>query len=293
MTTRISAGIVGVEVGPIVQAIDPRWVQAYAAGLGETDPRYYDTRASAGPAVHPLFAVCYEWPVALMIRAKTIDAALASLSVHATHRTRIHRPPRAGDTLSTSAKIVSVSRRRGGTMIVSRFTTIDDRGDPVTTTDYGSVYRGVECDGEAFDTAAEFSARRSVSRGAGRAQAGDPPVWTEVVDVRAEAAHVYTECARIWNPIHTDIAAATKAGLPGLILHGTATLALTVSRVIARELGGDPRRVAEIGGRFTGMVLMPSRIAVRCPGRANESVAFDAVDADGRPVLSDGWLGCR
>ena len=42
------------------------------------------------------------------------------------------------------------------------------------------------------------------------------------VPISALAAHVYTECARIWNPVHTDTAVADRAGLPGLILHGTA-----------------------------------------------------------------------
>src|SRR6266581_3658401 len=32
--------------------------------------------------------------------------------------------------------------------------------------------------------------------------------WSETVAVAANAAHVYTECARIWNPIHTDDAVA-------------------------------------------------------------------------------------
>jgi acyl dehydratase len=112
--------------------------------------------------------------------------------------------------------------------------------------------------------------------------------WTSVVEVAATAALVYTECARIWNPIHTDIAVAARAGLDAPILHGTATLALALSRVVARDLGGDPARVAEIRGRFTGMVLMPSSFTVR--GRPSEAggVAFDAVGPDGAPVLSQG-----
>ena len=39
---------------------------AYSAALGETDRRYYDT--TAGVLAHPLFPVCYEWPVSLPIR---------------------------------------------------------------------------------------------------------------------------------------------------------------------------------------------------------------------------------
>ena len=54
------------------------------------------------------------------------------------------------------------------------------------------------------------------------------------IDVSAVAAHVYTECARIFNPIHTDVAVAEASGLPGPILHGTATLAMAVSAVVDR-----------------------------------------------------------
>jgi acyl dehydratase len=108
------------------------------------------------------------------------------------------------------------------------------------------------------------------------------------VDVSAQAAHVYTECARIWNPIHTDVAVARAAGLPAIILHGTATLALSVSKVVAHDLGGEPGRVRAVTARFAGMVLMPSTFVVR--GRATRAghLAFDAVDAAGRPVVADG-----
>jgi acyl dehydratase len=108
------------------------------------------------------------------------------------------------------------------------------------------------------------------------------------VNVPAQAAHVYTECARIWNPIHTDIAAARAAGLPDLILHGTANLALAVSRVVARDLGGDPARVRGVRVRFTGMVPMPSAFVVRARVTEGGRLPFDAVNLAGQSVLSAG-----
>ena len=277
MTPVIDAGIVGLAIGPIATTVDARWLMAYAAALGETDPRYYDTVAPAGPVAHPLFPVCYEWPVAVALRSKAIDAALASLGVHARHHLVLHRAPRAGDSLRTSARVTAVRRRRGGTLVVIRSTTTDRTGVLVSTTDYGSVYRGVDLHGEEV------------------AEPGDPPAvdagavrWEEVITVSPQAAHVYTEGARIYNPIHTDIAVARAAGLPGLILHGTATLALAVSRVVARDLGGDPTRVRGVAARFTGMVTMPSTFTVRGRAGAGDRLAFDAVGVGGAAVLSDG-----
>ena len=275
-TPRLGAGIVGLAVGPQTAGIDARWLMAYAAALGEDDPRYYDTTAPAGPLAHPLFAVCYEWPLALTLRERAIGDTVSRRGVHATHALTIHRSPRAGDRLATAARIVAVERQRAGTLVLLRFETVDEAGAPVTTTDHGSVYRGVECDGSVA----------AVSR-PGPADAG-PVRWQTPVSVSPGAAHVYTEGARIYNPIHTDRAVALAAGLPGIILHGTATLALAVSRVVRADLDGDPARVRGIRARFTGMVALPSTFVVRGRARDTERIAFDAVGRDGRVVLSDG-----
>src|SRR5262245_63914545 len=63
----------------------------------------------------------------------------------------------------------------------------------------------------------------------------------ESVEVPYHLGHVYTECARIWNPIHTDLAVVRAAGLSGPILHGTATLALPHRASWPEDLAGDAR----------------------------------------------------
>ena len=293
----MTATLLGAAVGPIRHDLDARWLMAYAASLGERDPRYYDTQGAHGPLAHPVFPVCYEWPAAVAIRDQTIPPALHPRSVHASHRLVIHRPPRAGDTLLTTARVTDIRPRRSGTLIVTRLETVDAAGTPITTTDYGSVYRGVlladlgepSPDGEAAAGGGEASrANASSSEAASPPRAAAAISWQDRVDVDATCALVYTECARIWNPIHTDVAVARAAGLRDPILHGTATLALAVSRVVARELGGEPGRVAEIRARFTGMVALPSSFTVR--GRAGDGhgVAFDAIGPDGRAVLGQG-----
>ena len=271
--------IVGVTVGPIAHDIDARWLMAYAAGLGETDARYFDTLAPGGPAAHPIFPVCYEWPVLLAVRARATPDEVAIRSVHATHDVTVHRPPRAGDVLHTTARVTGLARRRAGTLLTVRLETVDAEGRQVTTSDYGSVYRGVTFEGEDMGAFAE---------GGGSAM----PVGAVELPLMVPAglAHIYTECARIWNPIHTDRAVARAAGLPDIILHGTATLALAVSRVL-QHAAADPRAVRRVSGRFTGMVPLPSRLTVRAaqiPER--KTFLFDAAGEDGTLVLSGGAL---
>jgi len=212
--------------------------------------------------------------------------------------------------VQTVARVTEVRARRSGTLIVTRFVTTDAAGDPVTTTDYGSVYRGVSMTGVSMTGVAsrdvdEPSPRATVSGDpeAPRANAvlsegasGSPDAvitWHDLVDVPATLALVYTECARIWNPIHTDVAVARAAGLPAPILHGTATLALAVSRALAHDRRGDPSAVAEISARFTGMVAMPSTLTVRGRDGQDDSIDFDVANEAGASVLSAGRLGLR
>jgi len=306
----IAPAIVGADVGPIAHEIDARWLMAYAAALGERDPRYFDTLTPHGPRAHPLFSVCYEWPAAVAIRDATIPAELQPRGVHATHHLVIHRAPRAGDRVQTVARVTDVSTRRSGTLIVTRLVTTDAAGHPITTTDYGSVYRGVSMTGMSMTGVSPRdvdepspSAKVSGDPEAPRANAvlsegasGSPDAvitWQDLVDVPATLALVYTECARIWNPIHTDVAVARAAGLPAPILHGTATLALAVSRALAHDRRGDPSAVAEVSARFTGMVAMPSTLTVQGRDRQDDGIGFDVVNEAGAPVLSAGRIRLR
>jgi len=271
--------LAGLKVGPTAIIADPRWLMAYAAALGESDPRYYDTTAADGPLVHPLFPVCYEWPLAEAVRNKALDEVTARRGVHAFHNLVVHRPPRAGEGLRVGARVIAARKLRAGTLVVIRFATTDRTGVAVTTTEHGSIYRGVELEGDEFATGSSEPAAGGAAGGAR---------WEERVDVPLQMAHVYTECARIYNPIHTDAAVARAAGLPAIILHGTATLALAASRVVTRDLGGDPRRMRGVAVRFSGMVMLPSRLTVRGGGTDGGGIAFDVAGPDGAAVLTDG-----
>ena len=290
----LSSDTVGLSGEPLTHEIDERWIMAYAAGLGDTLPCYLDTLRPEGIVAHPLFPVCFEWPVILAMRGHRGNSSLTAdegvRAVHATHDLMIHRPVRPGDRLSTHATVVGVEQRKPGAYQVTRLETVDAASAPVCTTWQGGLYRDVAVAGPdrpAVDVPAPL----------------EPPgrntqVHTEVsVPISALAAHVYTECARIWNPVHTDTAVAARAGLPGLILHGTATLALAVSQILRLEAGNEPRRVRRVAGRFSAMVLMPSEVTVRILARQTtregDLVRFEVRNAEGGLAVSSGLVGFR
>jgi acyl dehydratase len=288
----LDTSLVGITAGPVATEIDARWTMAYAAGIDDTAACYLDTRRLQGIIAHPLFPVCFEWLAALAIRAKSrgsLAHAEASRGVHATQHMILHRPVRPPMRLTTIATLIGMEARKPGAYEVTKFETVDDKGTPVCTTYSGSIYRQVEI------------------RGAERpADTPKPPALAKLpakpraeikVAIPAGAAHVYTECARIWNPVHTDAAVAAAAGLSAIILHGTATLAMAVSRIVMAEAGGDPERIAEVYGRFGAMVLMPSDVMVRIHARektnGGEAVFFEAISAEGGRAIRDGVVMLR
>jgi acyl dehydratase len=298
---KLSSGIVGAVAGPRDEVIDARWLMAYAAALGETAAEYFDTTRPESVVAHPLFPVCYEWPLALALRGGTIGDDVAPRGVHATHDLTLHRLPRPGDHLRTTAVIAAVEPRTPGAYVLSRFETVDGEGGRVTTTDYGSLYRGVACEGAPArpHTPAGGSLRgereTDLPALSGTEPRDDdaPPDWSESVTIAPGLAHIYSECARIWNPIHTDLAVARAAGLPDIILHGTATLALAVSRVLASARAGAAS-VSRISCRFSAMVRSPSTVTVEGWSPRTEAggltARFRVLNHEGRDAVTRGCV---
>lgn len=278
--------MIGKSTDVITHTVDARWIMAYAAGLGDLNPRYLDTAGSEPIVAHPVFPVCLEWPAVLASRhlagAEQVTPAEAARGVHAAHDLHIYRPISAGETLSTRATVIELRQMKPGAAQLTRLDTVDAAGNPVCRTYQLGISRGVAVTGSAepLESAPRIPEPDSGMSGAGRF----------AMPVPGGAAHVYTECARIFNPIHTDRSVALAAGLPDIILHGTATMALAVSRLVDEYLGGDGTRVRRIGGRFSAMVLMPSVLTLEVAGCRNGTLFFSVLTGDGQPAFSRGYL---
>lgn len=279
------ATLVGQATEPMRHEVDARWLMSYAAGLNDFNPAYLRTDC-AKVVAHPLFPVCLEWPVILASRqlpgSDALTPAEAARSVHAAHDLHILRHISEGETLTTQARVTGMEAIAPGVAVTTRLDTCDASGELVARTWQLGIARGVALNGAARQSEPPPS-HPSL-------QSPWPQPQRFPVPIAANAAHVYTECARIWNPIHTDRRVALEAGLPDIILHGTATLALAVSKLVDEFLGGEPGQVRRIGGRFRAMVLMPSVMAVEVLGQSEDSLFFQVLTEDGKPAVSQGFL---
>jgi acyl dehydratase len=280
----VPSDAVGQQTEPITHVVDERWLMAYAASLGDTRPVYLDTTAPAGISAHPLFPVCLEWPTVLALGALdaltgVVTPAEIRRGIHATHDLTMVRPIVPGDVLTTIATVVGVEKRPPGAFLTMDMVSSDAGGNVVCRTRQGSLYLATDVVGPDRPAPADEPLPPLE---------GDPSVTVEV-PVDAGAAHTYTECARIWNPIHTDLAVALAADLPGLILHGTATLAHAVSVGVRHLAGGDPNAVTRIRGRFGAMVPMPSTLTVELFANGR----FEVRTPDGGQAVKHGHLTVR
>ena len=74
--------------------------------------------------------------------------------------------------------------------------------------------------------------------------------------------HRYAGASGDFNPIHIDPEFAKAVGLPGSILHGLYSMAITARGVNALA-GGDPRALKRLSVQFRGMGMPEQEIVVK------------------------------
>lgn len=256
----------------ITHAITPRWVLAYAASLG-FDGAFLDDAQPGGPPVPPSFCVCPEWAlVGSEARAERLGITPDERrrNVHALQDSTFHAPFRAGMRLTTTSTLAYARATRAGALVVTKLDSRDaDTGAAIVTSWSTAIMRDVD-----FAGAMEVPVPADMPAPPAGAVSGA----ATVVPTSRGLPHLYSEAARIWNPIHTERAVALAAGLEDIIIHGTITWALA-----GRALG-DVTRLRRLSARFRAPVIPGESFTVQGSGPA-----FTALTRDGRVALSDGW----
>lgn len=238
----LDLSVVGAAAGERTLTVTVRHCLAYAAGTDDLNPRYFDDARPGGVVAPPMFGVSLDWGLRDELLAATgLPPEESGRGVHATQMMIFHRLIRPGDRLTVRGRVVQAEARPPGAYLVTRYDTSDAAGEAVLTVYYGVIFRGVGTVGEARAIDSPPSTSRQGERAGG---------WETAVSVPRQAPHLYSECAEIYNPIHTERAVALAAGLPDIIVHGTLTLAYAARELLDREAGG---RCSSVSGQRTAL----------------------------------------
>ena len=268
----------GTTYGERVEVVDPARALGYAAATNDKNPVY-----ATGLVAPPVFGVVPTWESMSAPLHDLVSPEWFARIVHGEHDMHFHQPLVPGQELSTSAEAYSFRVSRSGTRYTVRVVSADPHSGTLVLEQYGTMFIRGMSDGE--------SAGPEKPGHAFPKEAREHPLGTYTVHVDADQTLRYSEASGDHNPIHVDPAAATAVGLPGVILHGLCTMAMTGQAVVALGAGGDPARLRRLAVRFSRPVFPGSEVATTVydagPEGARHVYAFEALSG-GQLVISNG-----
>jgi acyl dehydratase len=271
----------GAELAPNTVEITPRMLLAFAAGVGDLGAPTFDDAGPVPLIASPGFCARLEWAVLGSGRASLlgVEETERLRAVHVEQDTTYHHAILPGSRLITTGRVMGLKETSAGVLVRTLLSTVDaDHGRAVVTSWHASIYRGVALAGEG---------------GAIEEPPGVPELkvdaWRDIsLPVAREAAHVYSECASIWNPIHSERRVALAQGLPDVILHGTATWAIAGREIVARVAEGDVARLRRLRARFKAFVLPGHAITLQFATESGGLVPFRVLNHLGAVAVEGG-----
>ncbi len=251
---------------------EPTHAAAYAAATGDDSPAYLPT-APGGPICPPMFHVRLMHGLIFQI-ATDPELGLDILRlVHGEHDATFHRPIRPWDLVHTRGELLGVEEKSSGLVVTSALSAFVDGQLAVSCrTVYfirGGGAKGAKTEVPTTETPAPDL---TVSLTVGRRQSLD-----------------YAAASLDDNPIHTDPATATAAGLPGVILQGLCTMAMSAAALTRALADNDARQLRRVAVRFARPVLNGELLTIQAWNRPN-GCAFTTVNDAGKPVLTQALI---
>lgn len=281
----ISSQIVGQQLKPYPFRILTRYISNFAASILDENDIYYNTEKKL--IAHPLFPVRISWEIVEKINQlleSDLPDTLFDHMVHQWEYLEIHRLPNADDELTIQGEFVALHPHKLGAKIVIKFDYFDRQNQLVISEFVAAILFGVKCSDKGNSSIALPTIAR-IDQVA--------PIWEETIPISKLASYIYDGCNDIVYPIHTDRKFARARGLSDIILQGTATLAMSISLLIKKELNDDPRRIKVVSAKFTDIVVPPNHISVRLLERNDQNIYFDVTEKAGKFVIKGGYLNIK
>lgn len=283
----IQSSAVGRKIPGVSTEVTTRMLLAYAAGIGESSPCFFDDACPEGLVATPSFCAALEWAV---INERIVSSNVLDISaeeairiVRAGQDSTFYRPIRSGDKLYTSGEITQVKQTRAGALIVQKVeTVVEATGEPVVTSWISWIMRGATIEGQDNVTDVPESLEIETPQ-------RNELMATEIFIPR-KSPHVYAECSGIWNPINTQRKSALAAGLPDVILHGMATWSIAGREVLKTQGQNNPSRMKRFTADFRAMIIPGGTVRFlqgRC--RSNPEAVYYCVENQQGEVAVSGF----
>ncbi len=258
--------------------IDVDQARAYAAATNDPNPAY-----ATGLLAPPIFAVVPTWDAMMVALHAVVPAADQVSMLHAEQDMHFQGPLVPGRTLVTFAEAHSLRSGRMGTRFTMRVVSSYEDGTPVVEQFATMLIRGIGAgeDGGQAPPAHAFLPEAKAAKLASVAGSVD-----------LNQAVRYAAASGDANPIHVDDDAAKAVGLPGVILHGMCTMALSGRDIVDELGGGDPMRLRRLAVRFYRPVFPGNDLVTTMYDAGDGIVVFEASSA-GKVVVRDGRAELR
>ena len=240
-------------------------------------------RRDDGSAVHPLYAVVPPTGVLQVAQQRLLrDVPGPVHAVHASSYFHLHALLTPPAQIRNAAAPIAIFPTPAGTATLVKLSSWDDAGTLLWEQYNTAIALGTTWVDELHgDPGPQFDVPPLEP---GRAPALIP------VEITRDAPQRFAVVQRDNHPMHYDEEFARAAGYPGIIAHGTHTLALSAAAIVTQLAPDNPASLKVFGGRLSGGALPGTMLTLRLwPDPGNDRRwGFDLVDAAGQPVLKRG-----
>jgi len=195
--------------------------------------------------------------------------------VHAGIELNFLEPIRSGDQIRSTAVLETVEQKAKGRLLGFTFNTRN--ADGTLLADGRTLYY------ERSDAPPASSGELEVAD-----EETATVLMVKEIDTLPNQSILYAEGSGDRFPIHTSDEFARSVGLPGMILHGLCTLALSARTVVQRSAKGDWSKLKSISCRFSKIATPGERLRIIGYRNFGGAVDFETYNMSGSSIITDG-----
>jgi acyl dehydratase len=236
------------------QVVDPVGASAYAAATGDRNLAYTEGRLTPPTYAYVVGHRAYRPHLDSLIPKTLVDA-----TVHGEHDLWLYRPLVPGRRATSRMSVRGLRSGSTGTRLIVTVSTRDSDDDHALVDQYSVLFvRGLTDGRDGGEDVPDHS-----FPGAARSQL----VGEHVFHVDQDITYRYADATGDRSPIHLDTEFAQSRGLPGIVVHGMCTMAMTGQAIVETVACGEPSRLARLAVRFARPLL---------PGTDLTTTVYDA-----------------